>query len=213
MKTYKLLDLFCGAGGAGMGYNRAGFEVIGIDIKPQPHYPFKFIQADAIEYLKEHWTEFDATHSSPPCQRNSAMTKGLWKDRLENHPDLITPIRKLLTETNKPYIIENVVGAKLINPVVLCGSMFNLGVRRHRLFETSFEMIQPKCDHKKQGKVVGVYGHAGGSSKRDGIKFNGVQSWKDAMKIDWMNGNELAQSIPPAYTEYIGKVLMEILNV
>lgn len=193
-----------------MGYAcaiRDGFEIVGVDIVPQKNYPFQFVQADAIEYLQEHWKEFDVIHASPPCQRNSTMTKGLWKDRLNSHPELIAPTREILVQTGRPYIIENVPTAPLINPTVLCGSMFGLKVRRHRLFETNFEVVQPKCDHKKQGKVVAVYGHSGGSSKRDGIKFGGVQEWAYAMDIGWMNGAELAEAIPPAYTEYIGKFI------
>ena len=186
-----------------MGYSRAGYEVTGIDKYHQPRYPFKFIQSDAIEYLLEHWQEYDAFHASPPCQKNSTMTKGLWKDRLDSHPELIAPTREILIKTGKPYIIENVLTAPLINPTVLCGSMFGLKVRRHRLFETSFLVFQPQCNHKMQGKTVGVYGHSGGSSKRDGLKFPGIQEWKEAMQIDWMIGDELAEAIPPAYTEYI----------
>ena len=206
----KLLDLYCKAGGAAMGYAiaaGAGFEITGVDKDPQPRYPFKFIQADAIEYLRDHWQEYDVIHASPPCQKNSTMTKGLWKDRLDSHPELIAPTRELLVKSRKPYIIENVPTAPLINPVVLCGSMFGIGVRRHRLFETSFPMIAPSCNHKAQGKVVAVYGHSGGSSKRDGIKFGGVESWKVAMDIHWMIGAELAEAVPPAYTAYIAKFI------
>jgi DNA (cytosine-5)-methyltransferase 1 len=199
----KLLDLFCKAGGAGMGYHRAGYNVTGVDIEPQPRYPFKFIQADAVEYLREHWQDYDAFHASPPCQKNSTMTKGLWKDRLASHPEFIAPIRDILKLTGKPYVIENVPTAPLINPTILCGSMFGLGVRRHRLFEISFMVITPACNHAAQSHVVAVYGHSGGSSKRDGLKFGGVDTWREAMRIDWMTGAELAEAIPPAYTEYI----------
>lgn len=206
----KLLDLYCKAGGAAVGYACSpgdGFEIVGVDIAPQKNYPFQFIQSDAIEFLEKHWKEFDVIHASPPCQRNSTMTKGLWKDRLNTHPELIAPTREILVKSGKPYIIENVPTAPLINPITLCGSMFRLKVRRHRLFETNFHVEQPKCDHKSQGKVVAVYGHPGGSSKRDGIKFGGVDTWKDAMDIHWMTGAELAEAIPPAYTEYIGKFI------
>ncbi len=204
----RLLDLFCKAGGAGMGYHRAGYEVTGVDIEPQKNYPFEFVQADALEYLRDHWLEFDVIHASPPCQRNSTMTKGLWKDRLDSHPELIAPVREILVKTGKPYIIENVPGAPLINATVLCGSMFEgLQVRRHRLFETSFMVIAPACNHSVQSHVVAVYGHSGGSSKRDGLKFGGVDTWKTAMQIDWMTGAELAEAIPPAYTEYIARFI------
>ena len=150
---------------------------------------------------------YDAIHASPPCQRNSTMTKGLWKDRIDSHPELIAPTREELKKTGKPYIIENVPTAPLINPTVLCGSMFGLHVRKHRLFETSFPVLAPSCNHKSQGRVVAVYGHSGGSSKRDGLKFGGVDTWKDAMQIDWMTGAELAEAIPPSYTEYIARFI------
>lgn len=190
-----------------MGYHRAGWEIVGVDIEPQPRYPFKFIQSDAIEYLLAHWEEYDFFHASPPCQKNSTMTRGLWKDRLDAHPELIAPTREILIRTGKPYVIENVPGAPLLNPVLLCGSMFGLKVRRHRLFESSFMIFAPPCNHKAQGRVVGVYGHSGGSSKRDGLKFGGVEAWKEATGIDWMNRDELSQSIPPAYTEHISKFI------
>ena len=209
MIPLKLIDLYCKAGGAAMGYHQAGFQVVGVDKYPQKNYPFEFHQSDAIAYLTAHYEEFDIVHASPPCQRNSTMTKGLWKDRLGGHPELIAPTRIALIKTGKPYIIENVPTAPLINPTVLCGSMFGLGVRRHRLFETSFMILQPECDHKKQGKVVAVYGHSGGSSKRDGLKFGGVDTWKTAMQIEWMTGAELAEAIPPAYTKFIGERWLE----
>lgn len=200
----EILDLYCKAGGAGAGLSMDGTNnITGIDKEPQPRYPYKFIRCDALEFLEKHGHEFDYIHASPPCQRDSVMTKGLWKDRIPNHPALIAPTRELLIKTGKPYDIENVPGAPLINPIILCGSMFGLGVRRHRLFETSFPILQPSCQHKEQGRVVGVYGHAGGSSKRDGIKFPGVDAWKTAMEIDWMVVDELAEAIPPAYTRYI----------
>ena len=208
----KMLDLYCKAGGAGMGYHRAGWEVVGVDIEPQPRYPFRFVRADALEYLREHWREFDAIHASPPCQRYSAMTKGRWQDRVDEHPDLIEPTRRLLKETGLPYIIENVIGAPLINPVRLCGSMFGLQssagnpLYRHRIFETNFLIgLTPPCSHNKVSALpaVAVYGHSGGTSKRGDATF-GIQARREAMGIDWMTGNELSQAIPPAYTEFIG---------
>jgi DNA (cytosine-5)-methyltransferase 1 len=219
--TKKLLDLYCKAGGAGMGYYRAGWDVVGVDIEPQPRYPFGFVCMNAITAIKtlldglsiqvfdRHYylSDFSAIHASPPCQKNSTMTKGLWKDRLDGHPELIAPTRELLKQAGLPYIIENVPTAPLISPTILCGSMFGLGVRRHRLFETSFPVIAPSCNHGSQKYVVAVYGHSGGSSKRDGLKFGGVDTWKAAMGIDWMTGNELAEAIPPAYTEYIARFI------
>lgn len=224
----KLLDLFCAAGGAGKGFAMAGFDVVGVDIKPQPHYPFEFHQADALEYLKEHGHEFDYIHASPPCQAHSAMTKGRWKGRLDSHPHLIEPTRELLVKSGKAWDIENVVGAPLLNPIMLCGTMFKLEtvhgsqLRRHRLFETNWDIGElPTCNHNKFSTIgvygggqhpnrrkvpatIGVWGHAGGSSNRDNLLQFGTQDRRDAMGIQWMTGNELSQAIPPAYTEFLG---------
>lgn len=233
----RLLDLFCGAGGASAGYALAGFDVVGVDLAPQPHYPFEFRQADAIDFLAAGgWLGFDAIHASPPCQRYSTMRKGLWKER--DHPDLIAPVRAGLLAIGLPYVIENVEGARhqLINPVKLCGTSFGLGtsdgnqLRRHRYFETSLGLLlAPPCAHwkgvsavpvygggqnsdyhnpRRRPKTIGVWGHAGGSSKRDGYVQFGTDARREAMGIDWMSGNELSESIPPAYTEFIGRQLM-----
>lgn len=210
----RLLDLFCCAGGAGTGYHRAGFEVVGVDKVHQPRYPFEFHQADALEYLAEHGHEFDAIHASPPCQRHSTMT--IRWGRQEEHPNLIGPTRKALMSLGKPYVMENVVGAPLCNAVVLCGSMFGLRsgewqLQRHRLFESNIMLWTPgECRHK--GRALAVYGHAGGTSRRDGIRFPGTGAWPEGMGIDWMTGEELAEAIPPAYTEWIGKQLRVFLE-
>ena len=129
----RLLDLFCGAGGAAMGYHRAGFEVIGVDIKPQPHFPLEFHQADALEFSLE---GYDAYHASPPCQAFSTIAKQIRTMRpgKYSHPDLIAPTRDCLVATDKPYVIENVRGASLISPVQLCGSWFGLDLHRLRIF-------------------------------------------------------------------------------
>jgi len=142
----KLLDLYCGGGGAGMGYSRAGFEVVGVDKNPQPHYPFEFHQADAIEYLTKHYHEFDVIHASPPCQRYSRITK---VSSTKNHPDLLQTTINALMETKKPYIVENVVGAPMTNYLMLCGTMFGLRVFRHRLFVTNpmLFMSPRSCNH------------------------------------------------------------------
>jgi DNA (cytosine-5)-methyltransferase 1 len=201
---YRLLDLFCGAGGASMGYHRVGFEVVGVDIKPQPRYPFEFIQADALEVPLE---GFDAIHASPPCQKFT-MLKRLYDDR--EYKDLITPLREKVLETKLPYIIENVEGSPLLNPITLCGSMFNSAeLRRHRWFECSFPVIELKCKHDIQTRLVGVYGRPGGKNPTNSFrKYGTKEDWKRVMDIDWMVVRELAQAIPPYYTEYIGQYLL-----
>ena len=214
----RLLDLFCGAGGAAMGYHRAGFEVVGVDINPQPHYPFEFIQADALHFLPfaiEGWPlylgDFDAIHASPPCQTYS-QGAGKWGTR-DNHPDLIAPTREVLQRTGLPYVIENIEPARsrLHNPVMLCGTMFGLGVFRHRYFECSFPpplaLHSPHTGRIGDGHYVTVTGHTGGRSRRDGIQHGDVAAWKRGMGIDWMTVDELAEAIPPAYTEWIGRHL------
>jgi len=222
----KALDLFCGAGGASKGLADAGFDVVGVDIHSQPHYLYKFVQANALSPAIRRWLEeFDFIWASPPCQRYSVMTKR-WS-RSDNHPDLIEPVRQMLLKSGIPYCIENVVGAPLLNPVMLCGSMFvnqtkhGSQLRRHRLFECSFPVKQPKCRHNK-GSVIGVYGggqhperrvpatigvwgHAGGSSKRDNLIQFGTQDRRDAMGIQWMTGNELSQAVTPSYSKYIAE--------
>ena len=205
----RLLDLFCGAGGAGMGYHRAGFEVVGVDLNPQPHYPFEFHQADAIRYAAEHWREFDAVHASPPCQAHSRASSR-W-DRA--HLDLIPATRGFLEVAGLPYVIENVPGAPLRADFSLCGCMFDLpGLRRERWFETSWSgvVMRPPCHHT--GRTITVAGHPGGSSTRDGDSgFGSKAEWQRAMGIDWMTADELAQAIPPAYTEHIGRQLIAAL--
>lgn len=198
----KLLDLFCKAGGAGEGYRRAGFEVTGVDTAPQPNNPHTFVQADALAYALEHGHEYDAIHASPPCQGYSqlqAMHPG------KKYPRLIAPVRNLLIRIGKPWIIENVEGAPLqsysdlfgTHGVMLCGSMFGLGIqrgylRRHRIFETSFPVPQPPCNHK--GPAVGVYGH-GGQSKKHRMLYRAEAAV--AMGITWMSREEMTQAIPP----------------
>ena len=216
-----------------MGYSLAGFdEIVGVDINPQKNYPFTFIQMDALDFLRKYGHLFDAIHASPPCQRFSAMTKRWEGEKGNNHPDLVESTRALLIESGKPYVIENVPGAPLINPTILCGTMFRLEtkqgnqLRRHRLFETSFSSSAPSdCDHNdasaigvhgggqhpNRRKTIGVYGNAGESSTRDGVDFFGVEARREAMGIDWTTGKELTQAIPPAYTEFIGKQLLEFL--
>lgn len=208
----KLLDLFCCAGGAGEGYRRAGFDVTGVDLRPQPHNPHRFIRGDALEYLEAHGHEYDAIHASPPCQAHCDL-KHMWNAK--KHTDLIAPTRELLKRTGKPYVIENVEGAPLTNPVILCGTMFGLGtddaeLRRHRLFEVNWPLfLRPQCEHGRKPRVIGVYGGHG----RDRRRIANTQDFpttarREAMGIDWMTGAELSQAIPPAYTEWIGRQLI-----
>jgi len=210
----KLLDLYCKAGGGSMGYHRAGFEVTGIDIKNQKRYPFKFIQADALEIMQDldYLRSFDVIAASPPCQTHSA-TKHLRnaQGKSTDKVDLIPQTRAALIESGKPYVMENVPGAPLINPVQLCGSSWGLKVRRHRLFESNVKLEPSVCKHKEQGKPVGIYG-----SMRDEIPGGGhtaktIEQAKEAMGIDWMIWGELVESLPPVYTEYLGKQVMAIL--
>lgn len=213
MKCLKALDLFCGAGGATKGLQRAGYIVHGVDIKAQPRYcGDDFTQADALSFGSYEWfRQFDLIWASPPCQR---YTPGAAKwGTSEDHPHLIPGTRERLISMRVPYVIENVASAliHLRDPIMLCGTMFDLGVFRHRLFETSWLILQPPhsphIGRIGDGKYHTVTGHAGGSSKRDGWKNGGTDEWRIAMGIDWMIGNELAESIPPAYSEWIAKQL------
>ena len=166
MSKPRLLDLFCGAGGAAMGYYRAGFEVVGVDIKPQPHYPFEFIQADAMTFPLE---GFDAIHASPPCQAHTAL-KSMWNAK--KHTDLLTPTLVRFESLPIPYVVENVMGAPMRAAIRLCGSSFGLGtgnaeLRRHRLFELGgFVCFAPPCQHYSRQLVIGVYGGHGRDRRR-----------------------------------------------
>jgi DNA (cytosine-5)-methyltransferase 1 len=231
----RLLDLFCGAGGAAMGYHRAGFEVVGVDVEPHPEFPFTFVRADAIEVLRNalDLDEFDAIHASPPCQAYTAMSA---MPNAGSHPDLVDVVRDLLVATGLPYVIENVPGSPVEahqpslfggpSGGLLCGSMFNLRtshfeLRRHRLFESSVSLSWPACRHRRDLTVVGFYGdHARVRQRVDGHKDRGVdilgaqkmQLVADLMDIDWMNWDDARQAIPPAYTEFIGRQLLAHLG-
>ena len=209
----RLLDLFCGAGGAAMGYSRAGFdEIVGVDIKPQKNYPFMFVLGDALEYLREHGGEFDFIHASPPCQAWSVAST-VYRRNGKVYPQLIADNRKLLVETGKPYVIENVIGAPLLNPIKLCGLMFGLKVFRHRLFEMPFFIFEPPHPtHKNKQIGKGYFSVAGGAGRwkswgtvHRNVSKGTAAEWRLAMGIDWMTRKELSQAIPPAYTECVGK--------
>ncbi len=216
----KLLDLFCGAGGAAMGYYRAGFAVVGVDIAPQPNYPFEFIQADVLELEPEFFESFDAIHASPPCQAYSDLAKR--NGNAHEWPDLVGPVRDILNSTGKPWVIENVEGSPLLNPIVLCGTMFDkLRVIRHRLFESNFDIIPPPhIPHKEHPRVHTLdkrKSHYGKTDEwRDFVQVTGggnctIAAARDAMGIDWMKKAEINEAIPPAYAQFIGNALMERL--
>lgn len=218
----RLLDLYSGAGGAGEGYRRAGFDVTGVDIRPQPHYRAgRFVQADALAFLEEHGHEYAVIHASPPCQEYLNLTR--LNDALgrnPKHPDLVGPTRAALVRSGKLYVIENVPGAPLITPIRLCGTSFGLPLRRHRLFESSVGLLGMPCAHslfrearywtsfrrgnaERRATTVQVYGSGSGEKDR----------WPDAMGIDWMTYEELAEAIPPAFTACIGDQLIRALSL
>lgn len=207
----RLLDLFCGAGGAAMGYHRAGFDVVGVDIKPQPHYPFEFHQGDAMTFPLD---GFDAIHASPPCQRWSDLAKR--NGNADAWPDYIAPMRDRLLLCGAPWVIENVDGAPLVDPVVLCGTMFpGLRVLRHRLFEVSFPLSRRAHPRHPlvftHDKRKGHYGRLDQDTAFVQVTGGGnctVANKRSAMGIDWMTGAELNEAIPPAYTEHIGSKLL-----
>lgn len=232
------LDLFCGSGGVGIGLARAGFDVVGVDIEPQPNYPFPFAQADAFTVLRQlcggeriifvrpdqdcarlvSLADMALIWASPPCQGDSAMKHA---HNSLPHPSFIRKTRRELQKTGKPWVIENVVGAPLLKPIMLCGSHFGLGargyeLRRHRLFEATFQIEQPRCNHVKP--VVGVYGghvrlrakSAGGRGTADFQQIKDKPRFMaEVMGIDrMMTMNEMSQAIPPAYAEYVGRAAL-----
>lgn len=212
-----------------MGYHRAGFEVVGVDLRPQPRYPFEFIEADVLSLDPAFVASFDAIHASPPCQAHTAMKT---MHNAKEHLDLVPETRALLNASGRPWIMENVVGAPLLDPILLCGTMFGLGVedaelRRHRLFETSFSIpLHPQCQHgaratigvygghvrnRQRARTIGIYGEGARDSRRKfdkGVPDFTSDQGRTAMGIDWMTLAELSQAIPPAYTEWLGHQLM-----
>ena len=210
----KLLDLYCGVGGASVGYAKAGFEVHGIDLKPGKRYPYIYTKADVLEVIKDidYLRQFDIIHASPPCQTHS-ITKHLRnaQGKSTSKLDLIPQTREALIASGKPYIIENVPGSPLINPVQLCGSSFGLKVRRHRLFESNMPIKGSKCNHKLQGRPIGVYGSLNDEIPKGGKTATTIDEARQAMGIDWAIWSELVEAIPPTYTEYLGVQLHEWL--
>lgn len=213
----RLLDLFCCEGGAAMGYHRAGFEVVGVDIDPQPNYPFEFHQADAMTFSLD---GFDAVHASPPCQSYlnlGGVNKAQGRDY--EHPDFVAAIRDRLVASGLPYVIENVENAPLRKPVRLCGSSFGLPLRRHRMFESNVPLVAPPCNHQWQkvkrywtgwrpkgetvkATVVQIYGNGGGRDE-----------WPAALGVDWMSARGMCEAVPPAYTEFLGRQLLRFVEL
>ncbi|MEU0545030.1 DNA cytosine methyltransferase [Nocardia sp. NPDC005978] len=206
----RLLDLCCCAGGAAVGYHRAGFDVVGVDIAAQPDYPFEFHRGDALEFLAAHGHEFDAVHASPPCQASSTLTAGTNQAMAHKYPQLIPDMRAALIACGRPWVLENVLGAKLRRDVLLCGEMFGLNVIRHRVFELGGWTAPTPTHLPHRGRVSGyrhgrhydgpyvaVYGCGGGKGS--------IAQWQDAMGIDWTaDRRSLAEAIPPAYTTWLG---------
>ncbi|WP_369378902.1 SAM-dependent methyltransferase [Streptomyces sp. cg36] len=207
----RLLDLFCCQGGGAKGYADAGFDVTGVDHVPQPRYPYRFVQADAIAFVLAHGAEFDVIHASPPCQHDSECQR----IQGNTHPDLIAPTRTALETTGRPWVMENVSGAvlKLRAPVMLCGPMFALETYRHRFFETSGGLSLTQPDHPvhlvpqaKMGRPVppGHYGQFVGN-------FSGVDLARRVLGVPWMNRDGIRECIPPAYTQWIGHAVRAAL--
>lgn len=208
MTRPRLLDLFCGAGGAAAGYVQAGFDVVGVDSAPQPHYPYAFIQADAMTFPLD---GFDVIHASPPCQHYTMMLNHGMASR-NAHPDLVGTIRERLAATGKPYIIENVMGAP-VQGIRLCGGMFGLRMYRHRLFESNTLLFAPYHPaHIYKAAHAGIvpqlhefWSICGHFANRDGARA--------AMDVEWMQTKyEIAQAIPPVYTDYLGAQLLYALR-
>ena len=223
----RLLDLFCGAGGAAMGYHRAGFEVVGVDLKPQPESPFEFHQEDAIEYIVQLGFTFDAVHASPPCQAYTSM-RHMGKTAGDGAPDLVDVTRNALSMNYRPWIMENVAGSPLLNPLILCGTSFDLGVdrdgewqplRRHRLFESNMFLMGLPCKHPSGpgvGKSLAVYGDHPQRTLNDKTyrvnRAHSIEEARVAMDIDWMGWRTITQAIPPAYTEWLGRQLIRAME-
>lgn len=239
MNEVTLLDLYCGAGGAGVGYSQAGFKrIIGVDIKPQPNYPFDFVQADALEYLASHHHQYDAFHASPPCQGYSIMHNLPWL-RGREYPLLILPTLEMLETLGKPFVLENVMGAKHgakglrkrgleahgLKAGWLCGTMFGKPFYRHRLFATNWLWLAPP--HRKHtARIRPGHSLAGRAREKvfaanrmsglvEGCGIGHAKGWRlaaEAMGIGWMTRHELTQAIPPVYTELIGRQLLMVVE-
>lgn len=212
MRRPRLLDLFSNAGGATRGYQLAGFEVVGVDIEPQPDYcGDEFIQDDALEFPLD---GFDAIHASPPCQSFTAYRRrgaGVG----DGYPDLIAPMRERLEQAGVPWVIENVAGAPLRNAIMLCGSSFGLDVRRHRYFESNVALLAPPCDHSWQTPRFPCATNRTNLRRtvEVGVWRIPLEVQQRAMGIDWMPLKNLTEAIPPAYTEHIGRQLLAAIGL
>ena len=215
MTRPRLLDLFSGAGGAAAGYHRAGFDVVGVDNRPQPRYPFDFVQGDALEYVAAHGSEYDAIHASPPCQAYSRATLAA-RRRGVGYPDLLATTRAALRRIGRPWVIENVPGAPMCPSLVLCGCMWPdqlPGLRRRRWFELSWPVavLLPTCHH--DGPAVTPSNTGSGGPNQPAYRHLRGAEWaavkQQAMGIDWMSRDELSQAIPPRFAEYIGTFLRD----
>jgi DNA (cytosine-5)-methyltransferase 1 len=208
----RLLDLFCCEGGAATGYDRAGFDVTGVDIKPQPRYPFPFVQADAVEYVNSltllELQQYDVIHASPPCQK--------WADGTPDrsiHPDLIEPTRAALVATGLPYVIENVRAAPLLNRVMICGGGLGLTVgrwqlHRHRYFESNVHLLGVPCARHLQ-ETISVVGHGTPSGmRRPGLPDPRMSDRRAVMEMPWASRRGTSEAIPPRYAEHLGWQLL-----
>ncbi|MEV7145948.1 DNA cytosine methyltransferase [Streptomyces sp. NPDC093084] len=189
----RVLDLCCGGGGLSMGYYMAGFDVVGVDIRPQPNYPFTFVQADGLDYCATHGHAFDLVHGSWPCERYATVTR--WRGNPDDHPDLIAPGRQVMQATGRPWVMENVPETArdgVLRPdYLLCGTQFGLDVRRHRVFETSWGGggdLLPPCWHRKDLLA---------------FEHKGERAYANAMGCTWMTSLEARKAVPPAYTQWI----------
>jgi DNA (cytosine-5)-methyltransferase 1 len=212
MTRPRLLDLYCGAGGAGMGYHQAGFDVVGVDINPQPHYPFQFVEADCLTV--ENFAGIDAIHASPPCQAytRKAANWGRERKHFVEHPDLLGPTRDMLEATGLPYVIENVMGAPMRTDLVLCGTMFGLRIIKHRQFEANWPIggLLPNCDHSD---VYNPWSGKGRSARehREAQGTPWIPQCGGASRKAGVTG-DLNNAIPPAYTQFIGEQLIALLS-
>lgn len=207
-----MVDLFCGAGGAAMGYHRAGFDVVGVDVAPQPRYPFLFVQGDALDFLRRNGRHFDVVHASPPCQAYTPLG-ALHPEKV--YPDLVAATRDALRALGRPWVIENVMAAPLdkARSIVLCGEMFGLRTYRHRRFESELSLVAPS--HPKHVTPTATKQRRQRWAEGWHVSITGdVGTYlaREAMGIDWMTGAELCEAIPPAYTEAIGRQLLAGLD-